>query len=163
MHHAFSYISLPSLHDYDVKIPNFTFWRVREQRTTLSFFFSCTLTQSFSIQLQKNLPTLDELNEMELAWLTLRQREFTFKWRFCSRRRRWYLSTLLTRLDYQPLFGKMSPHSRRKSSLPINISVLQTIHDRRGFVLISILKVESCNVNLTKQLISESLSAQNIS
>ena len=25
MHHAFLYISLPSLHDYNVKLPNFTF------------------------------------------------------------------------------------------------------------------------------------------
>ena len=25
VHHAFLYISLPSLHDYDVKMPNFTF------------------------------------------------------------------------------------------------------------------------------------------
>ena len=24
-HHAFLYIALPSLHDYDVKMPNFTF------------------------------------------------------------------------------------------------------------------------------------------
>ena len=27
MHHAFLYISLPSLHDYDVKMPNFTMYR----------------------------------------------------------------------------------------------------------------------------------------
>ena len=26
VHHAFLYISLPSLHDYDVKMPNFTFF-----------------------------------------------------------------------------------------------------------------------------------------
>ena len=26
MHHAFLYVSLPSLHDYDVKLPNFTFY-----------------------------------------------------------------------------------------------------------------------------------------
>ena len=27
VHHAFLYISLPSLHDYDVKVPNFTLYR----------------------------------------------------------------------------------------------------------------------------------------
>ena len=27
VHHAFLYISLPSLHDYDVKMPNFTMYR----------------------------------------------------------------------------------------------------------------------------------------
>ena len=34
MHHAFLYISLPSLHDYDVKMPNFTMYRGSTQATT---------------------------------------------------------------------------------------------------------------------------------
>ena len=34
VHHAFLYISLPSLHDYDVKMPNFTLYRGRAQATT---------------------------------------------------------------------------------------------------------------------------------
>ena len=33
MHHAFLYISLPSLHDYNVKVPNFTFCQGREHKT----------------------------------------------------------------------------------------------------------------------------------
>ena len=33
--------------------------------------------QSFRIQLQRNSPTFDELNEMEYARLSLKQREFT--------------------------------------------------------------------------------------
>ena len=61
---AFLYISLPSLHDYYVKIPNFTFRGGREHKTTL-FFFSLNLIQSFRIQLLQNLPTFDELNKME--------------------------------------------------------------------------------------------------
>ena len=61
----FLYISLPSLHGYNVKMPNFTFCRGREQSTTTFFFLSWTLMQSFRIELQKNLPTFDELNEME--------------------------------------------------------------------------------------------------
>ena len=36
----FLYISLPSLHDYNVKVPNFTFCRGRENKTTTFFFFS---------------------------------------------------------------------------------------------------------------------------
>ena len=37
---TFLYISLSSLHDYDVKIPNFTFYGGRKQATTnLSFSF----------------------------------------------------------------------------------------------------------------------------
>ena len=34
VHHAFLYISLPSLHDYDVKMPNFTMYRGSTQATT---------------------------------------------------------------------------------------------------------------------------------
>ena len=32
--HAFLYISLPSMHDYDVKMPNFTFYIGSTQATT---------------------------------------------------------------------------------------------------------------------------------
>ena len=43
VHHAFLYTStsLPSLHDYDVKLPDFTFYWGREDKTTifLVFFF----------------------------------------------------------------------------------------------------------------------------
>ena len=35
--HAFLNISLPSLHDYDVKMPNFTFCGGREHKATTSF------------------------------------------------------------------------------------------------------------------------------
>ena len=33
------YITLPSLYDYDVKMPNFTFCGKREDKTTTLFFF----------------------------------------------------------------------------------------------------------------------------
>ena len=65
VHHAFLYISQPSLHHYNVKVPTFTFCRGREHKTTTFFFYSDTLIQSFRIQLPKNLPTFDELKEME--------------------------------------------------------------------------------------------------
>ena len=38
VHHAFLYISLPSLHDYDVKMPNCKFCGGRKQATTNLFF-----------------------------------------------------------------------------------------------------------------------------
>ena len=38
VHHAFLYIPLPSLHDYDVKIPNCKFYGGRKQETTNLFF-----------------------------------------------------------------------------------------------------------------------------
>ena len=34
VHHAFLYISFPSLHDHDLKIPNFTMYRGSTQATT---------------------------------------------------------------------------------------------------------------------------------
>ena len=39
VHHAFLYISLPSLDDYDVKMPNCKFYGGRKQ-ATMNFFFS---------------------------------------------------------------------------------------------------------------------------
>ena len=56
----FLYISLLSLHDYDVKLPNFTFCGGLEHKTMTLFFFFWTLIQSFRIQLKKNSPTSDE-------------------------------------------------------------------------------------------------------
>ena len=38
VHHAFLYISLPSLHNYDVKMPNCKFYGGRKQATTNLFF-----------------------------------------------------------------------------------------------------------------------------
>ena len=38
VHHAFWFISLPSLHDYDVKMPNCKFYGGRKQATTNLFF-----------------------------------------------------------------------------------------------------------------------------
>ena len=43
MHHAFSYtFFLLSLHDNDVKMPNFVFFRGREQKTMTFFKFLMT-------------------------------------------------------------------------------------------------------------------------
>ena len=38
VHHAFLYISLPSLYDYDLKMPNCKFYGGRKQATTNLFF-----------------------------------------------------------------------------------------------------------------------------
>ena len=43
MHHAFLDISLSSLHDYNVKMPNFTFCGGRKRATTKFFFLSLNL------------------------------------------------------------------------------------------------------------------------
>ena len=52
MYHAFLYNSLPSLHDYDVKMSKFTFCRGRERKTTTFFFcFPELCTVQFKILL----------------------------------------------------------------------------------------------------------------
>ena len=51
VHHAILYISLPSLHYYNVKVFNFTFFRWQEHKPTIFFSFSWTLIQFFKIQL----------------------------------------------------------------------------------------------------------------
>ena len=38
VHHTSLYISFPCLHDYDVKMPNFAFYRGRKQATTKFYF-----------------------------------------------------------------------------------------------------------------------------
>ena len=43
VHHAFFYISLPFLHDYDVKMSNFAFYGGRKQATTKFYFSYCLL------------------------------------------------------------------------------------------------------------------------
>jgi len=57
VHHAFLNISLPSLHDYDVKMPNFTFYRGSTQ-TMAKFPRSSVWTWiwSLGIQLQEGSP-----------------------------------------------------------------------------------------------------------
>ena len=94
LHHAHLHISLPSLHGYNVKLPNFTFCRGQEQKTTTFFFFSWTLMQSFRIQLQTNLP-FDELNKMEQRDKVWGSANSLFKWRFRSRPRVRCVNSLL--------------------------------------------------------------------
>ena len=58
VYHAFLYISLPSLHYYDVKMPIFTFCEGRERKTTTFSFFSWTSIQSLRIEVQKKITNI---------------------------------------------------------------------------------------------------------
>ena len=60
---TFLYFFLPFLHDYEVKLPNFTFYGGRKQGSTkfsLSF-----LNLILEIQLQEGSPIFYEVNEWE--------------------------------------------------------------------------------------------------
>ena len=61
---------------------NFTFCGGREHITTTFFFFSCTSIQPVRIQLLKKCEHLTNnlLKEMKYARLSLKQRDYTFKW-----------------------------------------------------------------------------------
>ena len=64
MHHAFLYISLPSLHDYNVKMPNYTIHRGRTQammKFPLSFW---TWMWFLGIQILERSPTFDKFNDL---------------------------------------------------------------------------------------------------
>ena len=39
MHHPFLYISFPLIHDYDMKMPNFTFYGVQTSEDEILFLF----------------------------------------------------------------------------------------------------------------------------
>ena len=65
VHHAFLYISLSSLNDHNVKLPNFTFCRGREQETTTFFFLFLNFDAVLYNSTPKKLPAFDELDEME--------------------------------------------------------------------------------------------------
>ena len=61
------FFSLPSLHDYGEKLPNVTFFRGREHKTTFYFLFPEHWLSLLEFNSRKKLPTFDEMNEMEYA------------------------------------------------------------------------------------------------
>ena len=57
VHHAFLYISLPSLHNYDVKWPNFKFIRERERQGDKLYHLGLNSGAVPSLQLQPKFPS----------------------------------------------------------------------------------------------------------
>ena len=68
VHHAFLYISSPSLHDYDAKIPNFTFYGGRIKTSNDEIFFRLFLNLNEVPKLRNPLqrvpPTFDIFSEL---------------------------------------------------------------------------------------------------
>ena len=70
----FLYISLPSLYDYDVKLPI-----LREHKTPIFFFLLWTQIEPFRIQLPKKIAIIWQIKGVGIrAMKSLKQREFTF-------------------------------------------------------------------------------------
>ena len=93
MHHAFSYISLLSLHDYNVKMLNFTFCGERELKTKTFFIFSWTSNST-----PEKITNIWRTERDEISVNNLKQHKFTFKLYFHSRshHRRCCLSSLIS-------------------------------------------------------------------
>ena len=92
----FLHISLPTLHDHDMNIPNFTFCGGRDHNTTTFFFFSWTSKQSFRIQFQ-NMANIWRFDRDVIGAKKVgSSANSLLKWRFRSRRRRCCLSSLMT-------------------------------------------------------------------
>ena len=97
MHHAFLYISLPSLHHYDVKITNFRFYGGRKQTTPKFSFSFWTWIWLVLILLKKSSLAFDKVNEVGVIGIELKERKFTyFKRRFRGCRRRCIFNSLLS-------------------------------------------------------------------
>ena len=70
MHHAFLYISLPSLHDYDVKMPNCKFYFINKRRR-ISFSLSkleCGPQEINSREIRLHLPFSANWNKPDKDW-----------------------------------------------------------------------------------------------
>ena len=59
--HAYWYISLAFLHDYDMKMPNLAFYGLYKQATTKFYFSFLTWKWSLGIHLQEDSPTFDKV------------------------------------------------------------------------------------------------------
>ena len=93
MHHALLYISLLSLHDYDVKMLNFTFFGEHELKTKTFFFFSWTSNST-----PEKIRNIWRTERDGISANNLKQHKFTFKWYFQSRSHhcRCFLSSLIS-------------------------------------------------------------------
>ena len=78
VHHAFLYISLLSLHDYDVKMPNFTFNGVRKQATTFLSLskLECGLQEINSREIRLHLTFSGNWNKLDRVF---KKSEFILK------------------------------------------------------------------------------------
>ena len=88
MHHAFLYISLSSLHGYDVKMTIFTFCEGLEHKTTTFFLFSWPSVSLLEFNSRKNCQYLTNWTRWNKRGKFWSSATSLLNWRFrCLRRR----------------------------------------------------------------------------
>ena len=87
MHHAFLCVSFPSLHYYNVKMPNFTFWRGRENtRQRLSYSFLERRCSLLEFKSRKNCQHLTDWRRWNKCYKVCSSATSLFKRHFLNRR-----------------------------------------------------------------------------
>ena len=84
-HHTFLYISLPSLNDYNLKMPHISFCGGREHKATSCFFFLWILLEFNFSKNRQHLTNWTKWNKRSKVWSSATS---LFKWRFRGRRHR---------------------------------------------------------------------------
>ena len=74
MQQTFLYISLPLMHDYNMKIPSFSLYQQREQAIAKLL----TWIWFLGIQLQKSSLAFDKISDLELLQQSWKEHKFTF-------------------------------------------------------------------------------------
>ena len=87
------------MHDYDRKMPNFTFNGGRKQATAKFPFFFWTWIWFLGIGLKKSSLAFDKVNELEKSQWDWKKANSLFKRRFRGRRRRGILNSLISRIE----------------------------------------------------------------
>ena len=92
VHHVFLYISLPSLHYYNVKMSIFTFCRGRERKTTFLFLSLDSLLEFNSRKNYQHVTNWTRWKKRDKVWGSATS---LFNWRFRRRCRPCCLSSLV--------------------------------------------------------------------
>ena len=79
VHHAFLYISLPLLHDYDVKMPSFTFYGGRKTSDDKLFFLFLNLSAVPKKSTSGKLAYISYFQRIEVNATKLEKRQFILK------------------------------------------------------------------------------------
>ena len=103
VHHAFLYISLPSLHDYNVKMPNCTFYGGRKLVTSDDEVF--LLFMNLHVVLRNSTPAefayIWQSKYIDIIPIKILNLEFTFKRRFHCRLHRFTLSSQMIMISHE--------------------------------------------------------------